>query len=368
MGGPFETALGPFGVIIKDSVKLTAEATSRFMFKIGYTRAPPVNMPGLGWVIQDMGSAKIGFDFDFEAKIKFECGAITKVGNALKRYPATRIGNINIPSGQTIYDAIWPKFIDEICNQPRELSYKISFAFEGSKVDRTNTYIEGSAGGIAGRVSMDELPLCPAGGLIGDRCSKNSDCYEDDAEMQHGYTHGQGKASHAPYPGGYCKNDDTFKTSILCLGRCIRLREVGESCAAGELNTFNFAHTAEHEACRSGECRCGKCASPGSGRSGNGSPCSSNAGCETTSYCEKKTWQVGCSGICKAKIADVQPCYKSNGITCDDSACVANSHICGRCGGRKSQPQWASCSTDADCTCYDRSTHHGRMLDDLYSS
>lgn len=199
---------------------------------------------------------------------------------------------------------------------------------------------------------MDELPVCPAGGLIGDRCSENSDCYDDDTELDHGYTMGQGKASRngSPYPGGYCKNHDTYKTSMLCLGRCIRLRELGESCAAGELNTWNVAHSAEHEACRSGECRCGKCASP-SGQGGNGSPCSSNAGCGTTSYCEKGSLSAGCSGICKAKIADGQPCYKSDGIQCDDSTCAAGSHICGRCGGRRSQPSMASCSTDADCTC-----------------
>ena len=65
---------------------------------------------------------------------------------------------------------------------------------------------------------------------------------------------------------GFCKNSPDYKTSIGCSGTCIEKLSFGSDCSRRALNIHPFDLTialdsGDDNACESGHCVCGTCAS-----------------------------------------------------------------------------------------------------------
>jgi len=244
--------------------------------------------------------------------------------------------------GNDVYNAVWPKVVSNICSAPKGVAAMVSLGWKGATIDRKNTFLQLTIPGHTFKLSAEELPVCPPGGISGDKCSENADCYSDDADSNYfGYTQGSGQSSHSGRPGGYCLNDQRFKTSTFCLGRCIKLRPAGESCSGSKLNLpVNFAHSAENEVCESGVCLCDTCTDL-SGKVRNAGTCATNDNC-ASGWCEKPSGTIGCTGKCRPKRADGVACYNSDGLSCRAGQCT-----CGVCGSKL--PNESRCATNDNC-------------------
>jgi hypothetical protein len=95
----------------------------------------------------------------FEAEITFNCGVLNDIGNAVKS--ANELIRVIDPDLK-IYKAVWPTFMQKFCNQERSISAKISVGFTGFYIDPPNTYIEIATESWSGKLSMADLPVCPA--------------------------------------------------------------------------------------------------------------------------------------------------------------------------------------------------------------
>jgi len=309
--------LGPFGELIKKSVKLDMSMTQRIYMAFALVASRP----------------EFHFGADFEVSVKMDCGPINDLGQTIRNLPEV---------GEKIYKAVWPEAITAICGETNTMSARISFGWKGFALDRASTYLELKANAQTFKVSVADLPICPPGGSIGDSCSANSDCYSVDTDNRFaGYTQGTGKTDHNGKHGGYCLNHKTFKTSIGCTGKCIKLREVGESCDANELNVpLNLAHSAEDEACKSGKCLCGSCVENNL-KLPNEKTCATNDNC-SSDWCEKAAGNTACTGKCKPRRATGTACYNDDGNSCSTGQCT-----CGFCGNKL--PNEKTCATNDNC-------------------
>jgi len=101
-------------------------------------------------------------------------------------------------------------------------------------------------------------------------------------------------------------------TSIGCSGTCIPKLDNGAICAKPALNISpldptKMGESGDDNACKSGQCICGRCAEPGTLR--NDSRCSENDDCKS-GYC--KGWTtVGCTGKCHPKAKEGEDCSAS---------------------------------------------------------
>jgi hypothetical protein len=64
---------------------------------------------------------------------------------------------------------------------------------------------------------------------------------------------------------GYCMNNTDWKSSIGCSGKCVEKLDEGGDCSKNAVNIHPLDPTHLHEsgdgnACKSGECYCGRCA------------------------------------------------------------------------------------------------------------
>ena len=99
------------------------------------------------------------FIIAFEAEIKFNCGVLNDIGNAVKS--ANEAISV-IDPGLTVYNTVWPEFMREFCGKERSITAKISVGFAGFYIDAPNTYIEIATESWSGKLSMADLPVCPA--------------------------------------------------------------------------------------------------------------------------------------------------------------------------------------------------------------
>jgi hypothetical protein len=277
---------------------------------------------------------ELSFGFDFSVEMSINCGILNDLMGEIKKFKLP-----GAPwSGEDLYKAIWPKVVQQFCSNTVKQGLRMSLAWKGLGLDRPGTFIE-LTGAVKAKISMDQLPICPPGGWVGDSCSKNTDCKSADPLS------GYGSKKY-----GYCLNSKQWNAAVFCQGKCIKLLPGGSSCAKSALNIPIWQKmdltTAEDVACEGGKCLCGKCAGK-SGRLPNNSPCATNANCDS-GWCEGSV-TVGCKGTCKPKRKNGEACYKGtvtlgsgDGNSCQDGQCT-----CGRCG--RKQGSGKTCSLDDNC-------------------
>lgn len=228
------------------------------------------------------------------------------------------------------------ELFDEICEAPF-ISFKVKF--ERGEFDLSKTCF----GFNNHELCLDMIPTCPGGGTapVGERCSANSDC-----------------------GSGYCLQHSTYKTSVACLGRCMELLPFGSDCSGSAMNILVPDVTnPENDACESGYCRCGTCASGNRYGIPNGRHCDENAACES-GYC--RGWvSAGCNGRCVRKATENEDCspgaaedfFGPNPFSAAHNYCQSGRCYCNECAANGSQKMenGRSCSADSDCqsnNCY----------------
>jgi hypothetical protein len=299
-------AFAAFGMLLDKSLNLQAEITAQMFMAMSI----PLNY---------------AFGITFEAKAKMDCAPVKALGDGLYHIAQ---GTANV-GGPAIYDAVYGPIkptVDALCGSSHEIAIRFSLGWKGTAVDRKNTYVElitkstgTNSQGISTttttgshRLTMEALPTCAPGGLVGDSCSLNTDCYSTNADTDYDGYGGDGK--------GYCKNS-VFDTSVLCLGTCMKKLSAGASCSADTLNIpvwQNNAASSEKEACESGSCICDSCTKPGTTRLPDGDKCATDDNCLENSFCKDKRTVIGggCVGTCQSK--------KGLGISCHyDNDCVS---------------------------------------------
>ena len=320
---PMSKVIGKFGEMIASAFELKIETVEQYKLRVAK-------------------SLKIGFGVLFSAEVTFGgCEIVTGLINAF--IDAVKQASYIVGAQDLIDSVVNPikKAMESICKGPAR--FAVSLSFKDSQYDAENTYIE-APGGV--KLSLSMLPTCPPPVAPDGKCSKNTDC--------------NGPA----YPnGGYCLNNPKWKSSIGCIGKCVHKLVEGSDCSKSSLNiplvqSIDFTN-AEHEACQSGKCFCGKC----SASSGvpTGSPCSANSDC-ASGYClndaNLKT-SIGCMGRCIAKRAQGEDCSKGtlnlpavqsiDFTSAEHQVCQSGKCYCGRCTGPNGHSGGYACSANSDC-------------------
>jgi len=194
------------------------------------------------------------------------------------------------------------------------------------------------------------FPSCPAPVLPGGDCSGNDDCISAAHDPE---------ASSCAEFAGYCKNHDQLKTSIGCSGKCIEKLEHGAVCSKSALNihwadTSKGGESGDDNACKSGQCICGRCADPGTVP--NGRSCSENDDC-SSGYC--MGWStIACLGTCHPKAKEGESCspnaakdfFSGLPTSAADEYCETGHCICDYCANTHGKvKEGQTCGTHDNC-------------------
>ena len=275
------------------------------------------------------------FSYEFSGSTKFNCGPIIGVFSDI-----IKLIEEKMPAGEELtkglLDLFEPikKILDEICAPDATLDVGVGIAFDNHGLVKDDTFIKF----MKYTLKMSDIPSCPPPVRPGEACSTNSDCNGPE------------------YPdGGYCLNHPEWKTSIACLGKCIKKLPNGERCDKDAMNLPPWAKldvgNAEKEACISNECLCGSCGSVADGFS-----CATNDNCQS-GFCKGYS-TTGCTGTCLAPIdtggdcspGAVQELFGALPWSAAHEACKYNACYCNRCvSSSGGLPKGYACSENSDC-------------------
>jgi len=241
------------------------------------------------------------------------------------------------------------KFLVSICE--KETSVSIQFRLLKGVLDTNQTFIAYKKT----KLRLSDLPYCPetkgikpshlplkqAHKSTASKCSKDKECHWTGDAYHTGSYHGQ---------EGYCLFHPTFKTSLGCLGRCVKKIAPGGSCAMEHLNspvadngiTDNFVKTllGINTACQSGSCVCGTCTDfkHNGGKVPDGGKCRWATDC-ASDWCEGQSKDaLLCGGTCRPKRENGQEAW--HGATRHwEGSCKSGYHECGTCVVKSDQGQ-----------------------------
>lgn len=238
----------------------------------------------------------------------------------------------------------------------------IQFRLLNGRLDHKQTFI----GTNQTKLRISDIPYCPPNDGVPPshlplkqahtsttaKCSYDKDCHFD------------GDAYHTgSYQGdkGYCLFHPEFKTSLGCLGRCVKKIAPGGSCAMDHLNSpvsdngvtdyTVKALLGINTACQSGNCVCGTCTDikKDGGKVPNGGGCRRAVDC-ASGWCEGESKNaLFCKGICRAKRENGQEAW--HGVARHwEGSCKSNYHECGTCvTGSGQVPNGNKCRFASHC-------------------
>ena len=156
---------------------------------------------------------------------------------------------------------------------------------------------------------------------------------------------------------GFYRNNEVgttgIKTSIACTGTCIEKINDGQSCSRDTQKIMwadptLIGESGDDDACKSGLCQCGTCAS--SGKVPDWKKCKSDRECATTSYCDCPSGLLStcalCAGTCKKKEGPGGKCEWD-----DDDECKSANCMCGTCtDSTRKHANGQKCDGNGECT------------------
>lgn len=151
----------------------------------------------------------------------------------------------------------------------------------------------------------------------------------------------------AACPGPNRKNGSTCKRNNQCAsGWCQnywRTKCASGSCKA-KRNDGVTAYYSRAKSCKSGVQKCGIC---GNTNRANGVKCSADSQC-SSGFCKGKGVGVGCTGVCKWKVANGLGCWKNVAGLCINRGCQAGASVCKVCGNTD-LANGKTCQADNQC-------------------
>jgi len=290
---------------------------------------------------QHMGIYFAPFNLDYQivlgVSFHLECKGLIDIVNAIADVISFVGSHINSNSLKREMDTL-KRTINAICSGKHRLS--VSIRFNGGFIDAHETYIAYNSN----KLRLSSLPTCPSvnGTPLGGKCVKNSDCWSDEGKYNDGRIYSK---------YGYCKNHNTWKTTLGCFGRCIKKLRGGESCSKSRLNSPPWEHldvtSAEHAACQSGKCLCDTCAEVSNRRLRDNKKCSFDWDCGSW-WCEGRI-TASCNGWCKPKRGSLASAY-CDALGCIGRSCIYGKEVCGKCTkSNRRVPNNYKCTSSSDC-------------------
>lgn len=252
-------------------------------------------------------NGEVDFGMHFKVTLTLDCDGFSKVRPFL-------------PSS-------WKENMDILCGSPTQ-HFGVSVVARRNRFSMKDTCLTFANK----KICLDVLPTCPPPVSVGEKCSLNSDCQGDE------YNGGQ----------GYCKSENSLKTTVFCTGKCVQKALPGQSCSAGSTNTWNLATSAENPFCTSDGCLCSTCVELHSKKLRDGKKCATNDNCQS-GFCDKGSVLAtaagqGCTGTCRAKKAWGASCHFDD--ACQTGHCNAGCRSLFNC---VSDGKCADCLDDGHC-------------------